>query len=137
MSGRGRLGALLLLRYISSLSATVFSLWTMLLKYNNVGKVTVYNFQIPVSDITVDPGWREAMPGDVKELIDSILGVERVHPVAHPLIMDQANTLIVGLHRLEAMKLLGWRSIECTISNLDGLQCQNRKQKAIGINGEP
>ena len=41
-------GALLLLLYLSFLSAAAFSLWTMLLKYNDVGKVTVYNFLVPV-----------------------------------------------------------------------------------------
>ncbi|WP_298024942.1 DMT family transporter [uncultured Dysosmobacter sp.] len=41
-------GALPLLLYLSFLSAAAFSLWTMLLKYNDVGKVTVYNFLVPI-----------------------------------------------------------------------------------------
>jgi len=40
--------AVLLLLYLSFLSAAAFSMWTMLLKYNDVGKVTVYNFLVPI-----------------------------------------------------------------------------------------
>lgn len=39
---------LLLLGYLALLSATAFTVWTMLLKYHPVGKVTVYMFLIPV-----------------------------------------------------------------------------------------
>lgn len=73
---------------------------------------------VPISEITVNPGRREAAPGDVKELADSILEVGLINPI----MVDQARTLIAGLHRLEAMKLLGRTEIECTISDLDGLQ---------------
>lgn len=38
----------LLLLYLSFLSAAAFSLWTILLKYNPMGRVTVFNFLIPV-----------------------------------------------------------------------------------------
>ena len=38
-----------LLIYMALISAAAFSLWTMLLKYNKVGKVSVFNFLIPVS----------------------------------------------------------------------------------------
>lgn len=37
-----------LLIYMSALSATAFSLWTLLLKYNKVGKIAVFYFLIPV-----------------------------------------------------------------------------------------
>ena len=73
---------------------------------------------VPISEITVNPGRREAAPGDVKELADSILEVGLINPI----MVDQTHTLIAGLHRLEAMKLLGRTEIECTISDLDGLQ---------------
>ena len=42
------LQGILLLLYLSFLSAAAFSLWTLLLKHNDVGKVTVYNFLVPV-----------------------------------------------------------------------------------------
>ncbi|MFQ7269953.1 MAG: DMT family transporter [Clostridium sp.] len=38
----------LLLLYLAFLSAAAFSLWTVLLKYNPMGRVTVFNFLIPV-----------------------------------------------------------------------------------------
>lgn len=37
-----------LLGYLSALSAVAFALWGILLKYNKVSKVTIYNFLIPV-----------------------------------------------------------------------------------------
>lgn len=73
---------------------------------------------IPVSAIAINPGRREVRPGDVKELADSILEVGLINPI----MVDQSHTLIAGLHRLEAMKLLGRTEIECTVSDLDGLQ---------------
>ena len=38
--------------------------------------------------------------------------------------IDQGHTLIAGLHRLEAAKLLGWAEIDCTVTSLDGLQAE-------------
>ena len=75
---------------------------------------------IPISEITVNPGRREALPGDVKELANSITEVGLINPI----MVDQSYTLIAGLHRLEAMKLLGRTEIECTVSDLDGLQVE-------------
>ncbi|SUY46067.1 DMT superfamily permease [Clostridium putrefaciens] len=40
-------GAVLLL-YLGFISAAAFSIWTVLLKYNGVGKVTIYKFSIPL-----------------------------------------------------------------------------------------
>lgn len=40
--------ALLLLLYLSFLSAVAFSLWTTLFKYNPVGKISIYNFLTPI-----------------------------------------------------------------------------------------
>ena len=34
--------------YMAALSAVAFTLWTTLLKYNPVGKVTVFNFLVPI-----------------------------------------------------------------------------------------
>lgn len=39
---------LLLLGYLSALSATAFTIWAMLLKHNPVGIVAIYGFMIPV-----------------------------------------------------------------------------------------
>jgi drug/metabolite transporter (DMT)-like permease len=37
-----------MLIYLALLSAVSFTIWTVLLKYNGVGKITVYNFLIPI-----------------------------------------------------------------------------------------
>ncbi|MGF6260218.1 drug/metabolite transporter (DMT)-like permease [Paraburkholderia youngii] len=42
------LGSMALLAYLALLSAAAFTLWSLLLKYNQVGKVTVFNFLVPV-----------------------------------------------------------------------------------------
>ena len=42
------LKAACLLLYLAALSAAAFSIWTLLLKYNPVGKVAVYGFTIPI-----------------------------------------------------------------------------------------
>ena len=67
--------------------------------------------RIPITAIKISPGRREALPGDVKELADSILEVGLINPI----MVDQTYTLIAGLHRLEAMKLLGRTEIERTM----------------------
>jgi drug/metabolite transporter (DMT)-like permease len=41
-------GSATLLGYLAVLSAVAFTLWSLLLKYNQVGKVTVFNFLVPV-----------------------------------------------------------------------------------------
>lgn len=58
---------------------------------------------IPISEIMVNPGRREAAPGDVKELADSILEVGLINPI----MVDQAHTLIAGF--------TGWRPISVKI----------------------
>jgi len=40
--------SLLLLFYMGVISAGAFSIWTLLLKYNSVGKVAIFGFMIPV-----------------------------------------------------------------------------------------
>lgn len=43
----------LLLIYMAMLSAVAFSIWTLLLKYNPVGKVAVYSFSVPVFGVVM------------------------------------------------------------------------------------
>ena len=43
--------AIAVLTYLSFLSAVAYALWGMLLKHNNVSKVTIYNFMTPVSGV--------------------------------------------------------------------------------------
>lgn len=42
------LKAILIFIYLGFLSAVAFSLWNMLIKYNNISRITVFNFLIPV-----------------------------------------------------------------------------------------
>ena len=74
--------------------------------------------RIKISNIKINPGRREAEPKAVEELARSITAVGLMNPVT----LDQNNTLVAGLHRLEAAKLLGWTEIECVVSEADGLQ---------------
>lgn len=76
--------------------------------------------RIKISDIKINPGRREATPKCLEELVRSITATGLLNPVT----IDQNNTLIAGLHRLEAAKLLGWTEIECTVSNADGLHVE-------------
>ena len=76
--------------------------------------------RIPISEIKVNPGRRNAAPADVRELADSIVEVGLLNPVT----VSQSRTLIAGLHRLEAAKLLGWTEIECVVSGLEGLRAE-------------
>lgn len=72
---------------------------------------------VQIGEIKINAGRREADPESVQELADSISQVGLLNPIT----VDQEHTLIAGLHRLEAAKLLGWTEIECTISSLEGL----------------
>ncbi len=75
---------------------------------------------IAISEIQINPGRREVDPKHVSELAKSISEVGLLNPIT----LDRAHTLIAGLHRLEATRLLGRTEIECTVSSLDGLQAE-------------
>ena len=75
---------------------------------------------VKISDIKIKPGRRDAKPKAVTEMARSIQAVGLLNPI----IVTGDNTLIAGLHRLEAAKLLGWTEIECTVSSMDGLQAE-------------
>ena len=75
---------------------------------------------LPISEIKTRPGRREARVEDVREIANSISEIGLLNPIT----VDDNYTLIAGLHRLEAAKLLGWAEIECTVSGLRGLQAE-------------
>lgn len=75
---------------------------------------------IKISDIKINPGRREAAPKCVEKPARSIIAIGLLNPIT----IDQNNTLIAGLYRLEAAKLLGWTEIECTVSGAEGLQVE-------------
>lgn len=76
--------------------------------------------RIKISEININPGRREATVESIEELARSISEIGLLNPIT----IDQEHTLIAGLHRLEAAKLLGWAEIECNICTLDALQTE-------------
>lgn len=76
--------------------------------------------QVSIDRIRVNSGRREALPDAVRELADSISALGLLNPIT----VDRDHTLIAGLYRLEAAKLLGWTEIECNVSSLEGLQAE-------------
>ncbi len=76
--------------------------------------------RIPIHEIKINPGRRETAPDSVRELADSIAEIGLLNPIT----VDRGHTLIAGLHRLEAAKLLGWTEIECVVSELEGLRAE-------------
>ena len=76
--------------------------------------------KVKISNIKISPGRRDTQQRNVEELARSIAAVGLMNPIT----VTQDNTLIAGLHRLEAVKLLGWTEIECVVSEADGLQAE-------------
>ena len=76
--------------------------------------------RMKISEIKINPGRRDTQQRNVEELARSIAAVGLMNPIT----ITQDNTLIAGLHRLEAVKLLGWTEIECVVSEADGLQAE-------------
>lgn len=76
--------------------------------------------RIKICKIRVKPGRRAKIPEHIEELSKSIAEVGLLNPIT----LDQDYTLIAGLHRLEAVKLLGWEEVECTVTSLEGLQAE-------------
>lgn len=76
--------------------------------------------KIKISNIKVNSGRRAALENDIEELASSIMDVGLLNPIT----LTKDYTLIAGLHRLEAVKLLDWTEIECTITDLEGLSAE-------------
>ena len=76
--------------------------------------------KLPIGEIQIKEGRREVNVEHVVELSESIqeLGL------LNPLTVDKDYTLIAGLHRLEAVKRLGWLEVEVTVSSLEGLKAE-------------
>ena len=76
--------------------------------------------KIPVNEIKINEGRRKTDQSQVHQLIKSIGEVGLINPIT----VDPNHTLIAGLHRLTAAKALGWTEIECTVSNLEGIEAK-------------
>lgn len=63
----------LLLIYLAVLSSLAFSLWNLLLKYNNVGQVSVYNFLIPIFGSVLSAIFLRETIFEVKNIVALIL----------------------------------------------------------------
>ena len=75
---------------------------------------------VNINDIKIKDGRREAAPKNVQKLAESIREVGMIHPIT----IGRDNTLIAGLHRLSAAKSLGWTQVDCTVTDLEGLQAE-------------
>ena len=75
---------------------------------------------ININDIKINHERRVAAPEDVQRLSESIAEVGMMNPIT----VDADYTLVAGLHRLEAAKLLGWTEVECTVCELDRLHAE-------------
>ena len=76
--------------------------------------------KIKISDIKINPGRRNAEQKAIEELSKSIAAVGLMNPIT----VTHDNTLIAGLHRLKAAKLLGWTEIECNSVGMSSLQAE-------------
>ncbi len=74
---------------------------------------------MPISSITV-PAARKRPLGDVTALAESI----SQNGLMNPITVTRDGTLISGLHRLEACKLLGWTEIPANVTDLEGLRAE-------------
>lgn len=66
------------------------------------------------------PPWRLRALGDTDALRESIATTGLLQPV----VLDASLTLVCGLHRLEACRALGWKSIPAWVQSLDGPRAQ-------------
>ena len=67
--------------------------------------------KVRIDEIKVNPGRRAALESNIEELAFSISEIGLLNPIT----LTGDYTLVAGLHRLEAVKLLGWTEVECTL----------------------
>lgn len=75
---------------------------------------------VTLSKIKINPGRRPVNLDGINELARSISEIGLLNPIT----IDQEHILVAGLHRLEAVKRLGWTEIECSVCTLDTLQTE-------------
>ncbi len=66
---------------------------------------------VAIASITIGSNRRPIRQERIGELMESI----RANGLLNPITLDQNHTLVAGLHRLTACKLLGFQEIECRI----------------------
>ena len=67
--------------------------------------------KVKIDEIKVNSGRRAALENDIEELAFSISEIGLLNPIT----LTGDYTLIAGLHRLEAVKLLGWTEVGCGV----------------------
>ena len=75
---------------------------------------------IPVCEVAIPRGRREPMKGRVASVARSISEIGLLHPI----VLNEDYRLIAGRTRLEAVKLLGWKTIDATILDADELHAE-------------
>ena len=75
---------------------------------------------IPVCEVTIPRGRREPMKGRIASVARSISEIGLLHPI----VLNEDYRLIAGRTRLEAVKLLGWKTIDATILDADELHAE-------------
>ena len=70
---------------------------------------------IPIEDIIVKKRIRKDQ-GDIESLAESLRRYGQISPI----VISKKNVLIAGGRRLQAAKLLGWRTINAVISDSSG-----------------
>lgn len=81
----GKSAALLI--YMAMLSAVAFSVWTILLKYNTVGKVAIFGFSIPIFGVFLSAvilGEKIASLKNLAALVCVSIGILIVNGMALP-----------------------------------------------------
>ena len=79
-----------------------------------MSKINIDEIVIPQNRV------REFNPDKIDELKDSIKEIGLLQPI----IVNNQNILIAGLHRLEACKALGWTEIDCIVKDLQELDAE-------------
>ena len=75
---------------------------------------------IAIDKVSIGSNRRPLKDQKVAELMQSI----KANGLLNPITLDQNFTLIAGLHRLTACKLLGFTQIECKVVNCDADQAR-------------
>ena len=75
---------------------------------------------IKIDEIKINPGRRQVDENAVKELAKSMSALTLLNPI----IVDTGHTLLAGLHRIEAAKLLGWKEISAFVGDFTELQAE-------------
>ena len=75
---------------------------------------------LDINEIKVNEGRRKVSPEAIETMVESIREVGMMNPIT----VTADHTLVAGLHRLEAVKRLGWKEVECKVMEADDLHAE-------------